>query len=371
MAISARQGRVKNKKRKAKKNSLCSWRGTNNWIDCNTEKGLNIDIIGSNKVILTLPKVMNFSSAYEETSLHLLAIRKLAKRQGTSPNAYKLETVRFENLERISTSAALVLTAELSKWDDHIRRNLRPMTENWNEEIYHRLHDLGFFDLFRKKPGSQPPAKERTSKISLVKYIKGKCGDNAKAVELKNKIIEIVGEEITKWTFLYCGLSEAITNVSHHAYPPTKNYSESEKNWYLSASYNTETHELKVVFYDQGIGIPQSLPASKVWEKALEFLSRFAPIAGKKDEALLRAAVELDRTSTEQTDRGKGLQDLLEFIKQRKMGYLSILSMKGLYKFSIENNKTSIKTESFSNPIHGTLIIWKVTLTPQSIEGAS
>ncbi len=32
----------------------------------------------------------------------------------------------------------------------------------------------------------------------------------------------------------------------------------------------------------------------------------------RKDEAMLKAAVELDRTSTAESDRGKGLQDLQE-----------------------------------------------------------
>lgn len=72
--------------------------------------------------------------------------------------------------------------------------------------------------------------------------------------------------------------------------------------------------------------------------------------------------MELDRTSTKKSDRGKGLQDMLEFIRQRGDGYLSILSLRGLYKLSVSNGKEVVKSEHFDNPIYGTLIIWCVTL---------
>ncbi|MGC6744878.1 hypothetical protein ACP0HM_10080 [Escherichia coli] len=54
---------------------------------------------------------------------------------------------------------------------------------------------------------------------------------------------------------------------------------------------------------------------------------------------MLKAAVEIKRSSTGEEDRGKGLQDLLEFIKQRGEGYLSIMSGKGLYKYSQHDKK--------------------------------
>lgn len=161
---------------------------------------------------------------------------------------------------------------------------------------------------------------------------------------------------------MHSGLTEAITNVSHHAYPDSEGYSTEDKNWYLTGSYNNETKELKIVFYDQGIGIPKSLPASEVWEKVLSVLSRLPVVERKRDEVLLKAAVELERTSTKESDRGKGLQDLLEFIRQRKNGYLSILSLKGLFKYSMSDGKEEIKTEHFDKPVSGTLIIWSAEL---------
>lgn len=341
------------------------WKRTNQWLKKKISKGLNVSFIKKHGVIIHLPEQMNFNEKYELTSLHIAAIRKLAGNVRMPNRAYKLASVDFDNLKKISTSAALVLTAELSKWDDAIRNRLMPTIENWDHDILQQFTEIGFFDLFNNEHSEKLPDNNsscKTSSLSLVKYIKGRCGDKAKTRILKNEIRNIVADKICKWTFLDSGLSEAITNVSHHAYPKNYNYSEDDKNWYLTGSYSKKTNELKIVFYDQGIGIPKSLPSSEIWERVLSWFSKYSIADRKQHEVLLKAAVELDRTSTFESDRGKGLQDLLEFVKQRGDGYLSILSLKGLFKYTMTKGKGSVKSENFDQPIYGTLIIWSVTL---------
>lgn len=340
-----------------------SWVSRNNWIDELRDKGLTITLSKKRNLIIYLPEEMNFFKGYDETVLYISAIRRLAETTALPYKAYRLASVNFDRLKNISTSAALVLTAELSKWDDAIRQRLRPMTDNWDAEILKQFSDLGFFDLFKTPLSDLGNRKPSTSpRADLVRYIKGRCGDSKKARILKDEITTLVGEKIDKWTFLRGGLDEAVTNVSHHAYPDNGKISEEDKNWYLTGSYNDNTKELKIVFYDQGIGIPNSLPASKIWERALDVLAKFPVGERKRDEVLLKAAVELDRTSTKKSDRGKGLQDMLEFIRQRGEGYLSILSLRGLYKFSVRNGKEAVKSKHFESPICGTLIIWSATL---------
>lgn len=357
-----RQGRSKNKKQSLFNTTDFAGSDINKWIDEYKNNGLKATII-RNKVTIFLPERLNFSDEYEITALHLNAIRKLTEPKTVSHKTYKLGRVDFDNLNSISTSAALVLTAEISKWDDAVRNNLKPNIEKWNQNILINFHELGYFDLFKNKPyiNQQLETLEKTNK-TIVKYIKGRLGDDTLTKSLKEKITNIIGDEINKWTFLHSGLSEAIINVFHHAYPAKYGFSDVDKNWYLTASYNKETKALKVVFYDQGIGIPRSLPASEFWERILNSLSSFSVVERKRDEVLLRAAVELDRTRTEESDRGKGLQDLLEFIRQRGDGYLSILSLKGLFKLEVKNGIESIKTEHFNNPVCGTLIIWSVNV---------
>lgn len=361
LSLANRSQRVNSRKKKRSMDS--AWKGINRWLDRHSYNGLNVTFREDGGVVIRLPEEMNFSSNYDETTLNLLAIRKLSARRYLPRGAYKLASVDFDGLRRISTSAALVLTAELSKWDDNIRQRLKSLTNNWDPEVLRRFNELGFFDLFKNSTPPDIPANQGVvGNLQLVKYIKGKCNDAEKTRALKKELRSIVGSDIEKWTFLHSGLTEAITNVTHHAYPDDAKFDDGEKYWYLTGSYNPDTRELKIVFYDQGIGIPSSLPSSDIYEKVIEFIANVPILERKHHEVMLRAAVELERTRTLESDRGNGLQDLLEFIRQRNDGYLSIISLKGLYKFSLNEGVEGIKSQGLRWPVCGTLIIWKVTL---------
>jgi len=349
----------KSRKKNRKSTNRFNWKMFNNWIDQLIDSNsINITKLKKNRLVLFLPKVMNFSDQYEATTLHINVIRKITST--THINAYKLVSVRFNDLLECSTSASLVLTAEISRWDDNIRNQLIPDIESWNENILKQFCELGFFELFK----NQPKIEEEpiNSALSTVKYIKSHEHDVDKTIVLKHAIQKIVGEKISKWTFLYTGLSEAITNVVQHAYPKNTKTADNERYWYLTASFNKSNSLLKIAFYDQGIGIPRALPSSTKWEKILSYLSKF-PIGERKfHKHLLKAAVEVGRTQTDKSDRGKGLSDMLQFTKQRKDGYLSIMSLKALYKYSISNGKSKDKAVSFALELPGTLIIWCIKL---------
>lgn len=301
---------------------------------------------------------MDFSNNYELTARYINAIRYLSSVRSAKRRSYKLKTVKFDRLRKISSPAALVLTAELSKWDDRIRNQLKPEVSDWAPEVVNFFNELGYFDLFADKPELKC---QNTSNLKLVKYIKGSCGDSSKMRDLRDAVKDMVGKDIDKWMFLRSGLDEAITNVSHHAYPNSEFMCAADKAWYVTGAYDAQKNELKIIFYDQGIGIPKSLPASEISEKVYAFIEKLG-LSTKIHSTLIKGAVELDRTSTGESDRGKGLQDLLEFIKQRQEGYLSIFSLKGLYKYSISGGKASTKTENFKTSIPGTVIIWNVQL---------
>ena len=334
-----------------------TWKHKNRWIDSLIENEL-IAIRKPKKyhIELILPVKLNFSDCFEETALYIKVIRFLTINGSLHKKGYKLRRVNFCRLREASTSASLVLTAEISKWEDSLPSKLIPEVDNWDTNILRQFNEVGYFNLFEKAP--EIPITEEDSPLTLVRYIKGTCGDVAKTRELKTAINSVVGDHIKKWMFLRTGLDEAITNVSHHAYPDEKFSSEKDKIWYLTGSYNRKSNKLKIVFYDQGIGIPQALPVSEIWERVLKYFADKPFISKKLDATLLKAAVELDRTGTGEEDRGKGLQDMLEFVKQREEGYLSILSGKGLYKYTVEDGEP----KSFNQEILGTLIIWCVTL---------
>ncbi|MBT43460.1 MAG: hypothetical protein CMF12_13165 [Idiomarina sp.] len=322
------------------------------------ELGVNIELSKKRFLLIWLPEKINFSSQYEVTTAYIRAIRYFVENvQGENSCRISLKSIRFDHLRKASTSAALVLTSEISKWDDKVSNSLFPDLSKWSPEIIEQFNELGYFDLFVRAP--ELPQNKKISSVKLIRYIKGTCGDNDKPRQLKAGIHNILGKDIQKWKFLHSGLSEAITNVSHHAYPAPQ-FDNEPKNWYLTASFDENKRELKVSFYDQGVGIPRTLPSSTMREYISKYLRRLK--IGQHDAIMIRAALAYGRTRTHEDDRGKGLQDMLNFIRQTGHGYLSIISSKGLCKVDVSGTTESTKTERFSNALPGTLIIWNVSI---------
>ncbi|ELB2790990.1 hypothetical protein [Aeromonas hydrophila] len=351
----------------------------NEWLEKEKKKGLKISSCikksqaKKNMIVVHLPAEMDLENNYDKTIQTFTAIRKLVelieKYSGhhLPKKAAKLGSVNFDKLKKISTSAALILTAEISRWDTLLRNKLVPTVELWDDEIYHSFSQLGFFKLFSNKPTKVTETPISNANINYVEYFRGSCANSeyarASKKSLKQKILSLVGQDVPEWIFLNGGLSEAVTNVTHHAYPDGEQ-TWADKSWFLTGSYNKSSEEMTVSFYDLGIGIPNSLPSSKLWEKAIEYMDKFnIPLAKRNmDRILLKAAVNLSRTRTGEDDRGKGLQDMLEFIRQRKEGCLSIHSYKGSYTCNFSEGRRHNTSKSYRRPLYGTLITWSITL---------
>lgn len=279
---------------------------------------------------------------------------------GNRESKLRLRSIRFDKIKKASSAAALVLTSEISKWDGRVNHRLIPTVHHWDPLIYQQFSSLGYFEIF-------PSLKDKfnceksSGDNNILRYIKGTIGEHDKTRQLKKGIKELIGKkELDKWIFLHSGIGEAILNVTHHAYPEEQTRTH-EKDWYLTASFNKRSRELKVSFYDQGVGIPATLPTSHAREYLKRYLRRLR-LSDDFDSMMIRAALSYGRTRTNKGDRGKGLQDMLQFIKQRGNGYLSIISSHGLCKVTVESGVQTIKTVDFDQSLPGTLIIWSVTV---------
>ncbi|CAC9967354.1 hypothetical protein [uncultured Gammaproteobacteria bacterium] len=86
-----------------------------------------------------------------------------------------------------------------------------------------------------------------------------------------------------------------------------------------------------------------------------------------KHSELIRIAMETSfknkntRTKTKEPNRGKGLKQLLDFIKNQ--GQLTIISNKGYCSFQVENEKlTTTQQKELKYPLQGTLIEWQINV---------
>lgn len=106
--------------------------------------------------------------------------------------------------------------------------------------------------------------------------------------------------------------------------------------------------------YDQGAGIPATLPKQTYFPRLLR---KFDPEGS--DAGLIAAAMEYGRTSTGQKGRGKGLAEMTDWIESSKSGFLKILSGAGEVTY---RPGRKITRRNYNAPFCGTLVQWELTL---------
>jgi len=299
---------------------------------------------------MPLPANLDFETNYEETAKHFRAVRNAVQQR-------RCRSIDFSGIEHISTSAALVLAAEMDVWKYKLNRRLRALTPTWRPQITRLLSEMGYFELLGL---SRPKGLSTTGEPTFLKFKRGLVGEydhGAVAKQLRIEIEELTGQPINKQR-LFAGVSEAITNVAQHAYP--KNERSPHKFWWVSASFHRQKKTLQVTFFDRGVSIPVTLPASK-WKERLSAL-----VLAFKDSERIEAAMELGRTSSNLPEKGKGLQNLIEFSEFHHNGRLRIYSRRGMYELSFQSEGTNpaMQSRRFDNqiPVGGTLIEWTVQL---------
>ncbi|WP_125468860.1 ATP-binding protein [Methylomagnum ishizawai] len=187
-------------------------------------------------------------------------------------------------------------------------------------------------------------------------------GENTDAREV-GKILESQSK-LPKWQSkkLYRGVSEAMTNVSQHAYLDSGRDGldfANEKGWWMFCREDDE--HIFVAFCDLGIGIPETLPRTQDQSLLNALLEKLFGVGKLTDGALIKAAIEIKRSRTQKRHRGKGLLDMLKAIEMIQGGRLSILSNRGGYTY-ILNNSGREEVKTFKRSILGTLILWTIPL---------
>ncbi len=155
---------------------------------------------------------------------------------------------------------------------------------------------------------------------------------------------------------LYLGITEAMTNTRHHAYPDQENSSYNEiptNEWWMFSQ--EKDGELHVVICDLGIGIPVSLPTKKpnVWKKITSKLG-----GTPKDSIVIQEAIRHSKTRTGKEHRGKGLKQLTNVLANTKGGRLVLFSNHGCYNV----REGDVSLFDFKRSINGTLIAWSLPI---------
>jgi hypothetical protein len=299
------------------------------------------------QLVIELPESLDFDDNYEATVSHLRVLRRAVEKRT------RVRSLVFSKLKYISPSAALVLASEVDRWNQALKgARMRANLPTWHEDIKRLLCEMGYFELLKLKT---PIFDDSLKNVVFLKFKRGVTGGNAGALakEFRIEVEELVGRSIGKH-FLFEGLSEAITNVGQHAYPDPAVF----KQWWLSASVDRKDNTLCVMFYDQGVGIPTTLPRADFFEGIKEFFRSWP------DSEKIQAAMRGGRSATEKLERGKGLRNFIEFASSHRRGQLSIYSQRGMYRMFWKKGSTEpyeTARKDYTNSIGGTLIEWLVT----------
>ena len=308
-------------------------------------------------VSIKCPRIMSLAENFDGVTRLLKQLRRQSTRQ-RQERVY----INFKEIDQISAGAALVVAAELDRWNHvphHQGRKLRAVdVEEWDKDVRHRLKDMGFFNLLHVR------ARE-TDEIdsSGTKYFRFRSGRRVegKAIEdLRTLDLEpFFGDNVPNRRRLYAAVTEAMTNVVHHAYRDRTQTI--RPNWWLAASHNAQAGEVRILLYDQGEGIPKTLPR-KFGERIRQILQdRILPT----DADMVRAAHELTRTASGQNHRGHGLQrDVRKYAESVECtSAYRVTSLRGQYTWERQPDCQAQESEhNYMRSLPGTLIEWRLTL---------
>lgn len=286
------------------------------------------------------------SVARRETTSFLSKVRQFSGKPGVGIH------LDFSNTIQMFASGAVLLIAELDRtFGMGTKRNqirISPPVDSVVDEVFQQIGVYERLNISRTaKPQSENVIHWRSATGVLSEGDKG------------NSLIEghegELADGISKG--LYSGIVEAMTNTIHHAYIGAEGeklkYGIGQRWWMLSQERDGV---LNVAICDLGIGISKSLPRSKTYSfdsvKKLWDSLRL----DNSDKSAILVAIELGKSRTGHSGRGRGLSEIVEAVNLSVDGRVYISSNKGAVSFSKKSNSAF----NHSHSIRGTLIHWQV-----------
>lgn len=305
------------------------------------------------RYLLDVPENFSLTDHYEEVCSFFQQLRHLAL------GRRRRLTLNFKTIKRLSPAATLILAAEVDRWRRYNGIKLRAVdVDDWDSEVRRLLQEMGFFELLNVQNPDRYVADNGTG-LRLIKFMSADLAEGQLAREFRIALERVAGPNFAR-PLLFGGVTEAMANVIHHAYPNDGKFAAPplRKRWWLSGSFDPSTHTITVLFFDQGVGIPSTLPRSRHWERARGFLQD-RKLSGNDDAAMIKAAMEVGRSRTGDEWRGHGLQNIRQFVEDSPSGRLRIVSRHGEYLYDQGGQDAMIR-----HPISvgGTLIEWEVSL---------
>lgn len=268
----------------------------------------------------------------------------------------------FAALKRISPGVGLVLAAEIDRRRLAVGRKPTSFDQEWDPAVQSYFEQAGLFELLGISAQVSRELPLEKSGLHAVRFVRGRSVKGAVGAELRDRLEALCGKEIGPRHTVYEAISEAIANT-RHAYPrdvaiwPFK----ATGSWWAGGTWDSTTDTVSLQLYDQGVGIPSTLPRSGHWSdivKRVGLSDRLHP--ERTDDRLIAAALEVGRTSTGQQGRGQGLAEMAAWVDKLQNGFLRITSGRGsiTYRHGVDVTGTNHRAAFL-----GTLVEWEIRLS--------
>lgn len=309
-----------------------------------------------NRLVCKVPEVLDL----QENRAHTYAVATACRTNCIVHG--KRTLLDFSATKLISSAAVLYLVAEIDRCRKVSGVAMLTGTFPRDKRLNRQMRDSGFYDALGVK--CEIEQKEGVFPVEYIKVQSGTQADGRLAVQLRQALLGPHEERLAKDKrgSFFRGLTEAMTNVSQHAYPDDLDVGPIKvikKGWWMLGHINKLSKQLKIMIVDQGIGIPRSLPRNH--KDVLPSLLALLKL-DSSDGAMIHAAMELGRSRLEQTHRGKGLNDLKQIIDLCQAGTLRILSKKGEYIYRVRAGKSVSVVSAHDEALNGTLVEWSIPL---------
>lgn len=162
-------------------------------------------------------------------------------------------------------------------------------------------------------------------------------------------------------------VTEALLNIVDHAYEYPRTDLCPEKRWWICGMADRARKHCYFVVYDLGVGIPATVPTSRVDGVRAAF-NLLEEEARKEDYRLIKAAVDAPRSRTGTAGRGRGLPEMRRLIDRVGDGMLWITSGRGNYLYELGASPQN-GGRPIDGSLRGTLVVWRLKLT-EALEGA-
>ena len=312
-------------------------------------------------VVLHLPQALMGERDTTRSAI-LGALTTLVDRLAHTSAEVKID---FSRVRTIYPGGMLLLLAYLELLTEIYPGRIRAMCPRGSKAAQ-LINHFGFAERLKVPQAGNAP---RDSSVTNWRFATGHQAEGDKIAQHIDGFAQLVGSSMPDG--LYIALSEAMTNVRHHAYPEGVNTPLRMQRWWLFSSCNppspTKEGQLYLAFYDVGVGIPSSMRqrletlSEKIAQRLDTFLKDLGITNGRgQDSQLLRLAIEESRTRTGLSFRGKGLPEMKEFAASTAGGRMTIVSGTAQYSYRAHNGAAALS--KCERPIVGTLILWNLPL---------